>query len=115
TMGSLGTRRLRRGGRLCRRCALPQRGGTPPPRQSIRATKREQWRAPYSRQPRYRQRGGQKRGGYQKKRFLFLYTIFISALVPFDVIRYRVRFLDITAGESHDPLARHILFCGGPT
>jgi hypothetical protein len=37
------------------------------------------------------------------------------ALVPCDVMRYRTRFLDITAGESHDPLARYILFCRGRT
>ena len=38
-----------------------------------------------------------------------------AALVPFDVMRYRARFLDIKAGESHDPLARYILFCRGLT
>src|SRR5262245_47457674 len=34
----------------------------------------------------------------------------LVALVPFDVIRYRARFLDITVGESHDPLARGTSF-----
>jgi len=28
---------------------------------------------------------------------------------------YWARFLDITVGESHDPRARYILFCRGPT
>jgi DNA replication protein DnaC len=32
------------------------------------------------------------------------------ALVPFDAIRYRARFLDITVGESHDPRARGTSF-----
>src|SRR5262245_20767841 len=35
---STGTRRHRRGPRLCRRCALPQRGDTPRLRQILRAT-----------------------------------------------------------------------------
>jgi hypothetical protein len=33
------------------------------------------------------------------------------ALVPFDVIRYRARFLDIMTVESHDPLARVVYLC----
>ena len=44
---------------------------------------------------------------------LFVWFAPTSALVPFDVIRYRARFLDIMGGESHDPLAWHLLFCRG--
>src|SRR5438105_3680962 len=38
-MVPMGTRRPRRGSRLCRRCALPRRGDMPRPRQILRATK----------------------------------------------------------------------------